>query len=77
MTPNGVVVETNEAGELRLAPTEAQMYRVGQNGEMIRRAAEEDTVETEASREAAQATAPPPRRRWTQPMDRARSPSSR
>ena len=34
------------------------MYRVGQNGEMIRRAAEEDTVETEASREAAQATAP-------------------
>ncbi|WP_373946049.1 OmpA family protein [Paracoccus marcusii] len=58
MTPNGVVVETNEAGELRLAPTEAQMYRVGQNGEMIRRAAEEDTVETEASREAAQATAP-------------------
>ncbi|WP_405402958.1 OmpA family protein [Paracoccus sp. Ld10] len=58
MTPNGVVVETNEAGELRLAPTEAQMYRVGQNGEMVRRAAEEDTVETEASREAAQAAQP-------------------
>ena len=58
MTPSGVVVETNEAGELRLAPTEAQMYRVGENGELIQRAAEEDTVETEASREAAEAVAP-------------------
>lgn len=58
MTPKGVVVETNNAGELRLAPTQAQMFRVGQNGEMIRRAAEEDTRETEASREAAEATQP-------------------
>ncbi|MFN4061684.1 MAG: OmpA family protein [Paracoccus hibiscisoli] len=56
MTPGGVIVETNEAGELRLAPVEAQMYRVGQNGELIQRAAEEDTPETEASREAAETT---------------------
>ncbi|MFC0199737.1 OmpA family protein [Paracoccus rhizosphaerae] len=58
MTPRGVVVETNQAGELRLAPVDVQMYRVGQNGELVRRAAEEDTPETEASREAAQASAP-------------------
>lgn len=58
MTPRGVVVETNEAGELRLAPVEAQMYRVGENGELVQRAAEEDTPETEVSREAAEAGAP-------------------
>ncbi|RJL06887.1 OmpA family protein [Paracoccus aestuarii] len=58
MTPSGVVVETNGAGELRLAPVEAQMYRVGQNGQMQLRAAEEDTPETEISREAAEAATP-------------------
>lgn len=58
MTPGGVVVELNDAGELRLAPTEAQMNRVGQDGQLVQRAAEEDTPETEASREAAQASAP-------------------
>ncbi|MEE2862242.1 MAG: OmpA family protein [Pseudomonadota bacterium] len=58
MTPRGVVVETNQAGELRLAPVDVQMYRVGQDGDLVRRAAEEDTPETAASREAAQASAP-------------------
>ncbi|WP_265500561.1 OmpA family protein [Paracoccus beibuensis] len=58
MTPRGVVVEANAAGELRLAPVEAQMYRVTEGGELVQRAAEEDTPETEASREAAEAGAP-------------------
>lgn len=58
MTPRGVVVEPNGAGELRLAPVEAQMNRVTRSGEIVQRAAEEDTQETEASREAAEAATP-------------------
>ncbi|MGZ3215697.1 OmpA family protein [Paracoccus sp. T5] len=57
-TPRGVVVERNERGELRLAPVEAQMYRVNNKGELVIRAAEENSRETEASREAAQASEP-------------------
>ncbi|MFN3525944.1 MAG: OmpA family protein, partial [Paracoccus sp. (in: a-proteobacteria)] len=58
MTPRGVVIETNDIGEYRLAPVDAQMYRVDQNGEMVLRAAEEDSRETEASREAAEGSQP-------------------
>jgi len=58
MTPRGIVVESNGAGAFRLAPTSVQMYRVTQSGEMVQRAAEEDTRETEAAREAAQASEP-------------------
>ncbi|MFN3275111.1 MAG: OmpA family protein [Paracoccus sp. (in: a-proteobacteria)] len=58
MTPRGVVIETNDIGEYRLAPVTAQMYRVDGSGEMVLRAAEEDTPETEASREAAAGSAP-------------------
>lgn len=58
MTPRGVVIETNDIGEYRLAPVTAQMYRVDGNGKMVLRAAEEDTPETEASREAAAGSAP-------------------
>lgn len=58
MTPRGVVIETNDIGEYRLAPVTAQMYRVDQNGDMVLRAAEEDTPDTEASREAAAGSPP-------------------
>ncbi|TGN46482.1 OmpA family protein [Paracoccus liaowanqingii] len=57
MTPQGVVVEPNDDGALRLAPAVAQMYRV-RDGQMVQRAAEEDAPETEASREAAEASTP-------------------
>lgn len=57
ITPRGVVIEDNGAGAFRLAAPEAQMYRV-QDGQMVLRAAEEDSRETEAAREAAEATAP-------------------
>nr|WP_111301781.1 OmpA family protein [Paracoccus saliphilus] len=57
-TPRGVVVERNENGQLRLAPVEAQTYRVNNKGELVVRAAEENRPQTEASREAAQASAP-------------------
>lgn len=56
-TPRGVVIETNDQGEYRLAPAPAQMYRV-QDGEMVLRAAEEGSEVTEAAREAAEAAAP-------------------
>lgn len=56
-TPRGVVIEMNDQGEYRLAPANAQMYRV-QDGEMVLRAAEEGSEVTEAAREAAEAAAP-------------------
>ncbi|MGP9804673.1 OmpA family protein [Paracoccus sp. NSM] len=56
-TPRGVVIETNDRGEYRLAPAPTQMYRV-QDGEMVLRAAEEGSEVTEAAREAAEAAAP-------------------
>ncbi|MDN5568379.1 MAG: hypothetical protein L0G27_06465, partial [Paracoccus sp. (in: a-proteobacteria)] len=58
MTPRGVVIERNGNGQLRLAATENQMYRVDGAGELVQRAAEENTKETEASREAAQQSEP-------------------
>lgn len=58
MTPRGVVIESNGAAAFRLATSENQMFRVNKSGDLIQRAAEENTRETEASREAAQQTAP-------------------
>ncbi len=58
ITPRGVVVERNGGGAFRLAEIGNQMYRVGTSGQLIERAAEEDTRETEAAREAARQNAP-------------------
>ncbi|SCY82199.1 OmpA family protein [Paracoccus tibetensis] len=57
LTPRGVVIEESEQGVFRLAAPEAQMYRV-EDGQMVLRAAEEDTRETEVAREAAEASEP-------------------
>ncbi|WP_378942099.1 OmpA family protein [Paracoccus sp. R86501] len=58
ITPRGVVVEPNGGGPFRLADTSNQMFRVGKSGDMVQRAAEEDTRETQASREAAKQSKP-------------------
>lgn len=58
ITPRGVVVEPNGGGAFRLADSGNQMYRVGTSGQLIERAAEEDTRETQAAREAARQNAP-------------------
>ncbi|MCF3972559.1 OmpA family protein [Paracoccus salsus] len=56
ITPRGVVLERNPAGRFLLAPGNAQMYRVTESGDLVARAAEEDTVKTAASEEAARET---------------------
>ena len=58
ITPRGVVIEPNGGGPFRLADTANQMFRVGKSGEMVQRAAEEDTRETQAAREAAKQSKP-------------------
>lgn len=58
ITPRGVVIEPNGGGPFRLADSANQMFRVGKSGEMVQRAAEEDTRETEAAREAARQSKP-------------------
>lgn len=57
LTPRGVMIEESEQGVFRLAAPEAQMYRV-EDGQLVLRAAEEDTRETEVAREAAEASEP-------------------
>ncbi|MDB6182010.1 OmpA family protein [Paracoccus fistulariae] len=54
VTPEGAVVQRNGKGELLLAPRDAQLYRVTNDGRFVRRAAEEDRRQTALSREAAQ-----------------------
>lgn len=56
LTPVGVVVDLQEDGALRLAPTSAQINQVYGNGQIVPRAAEEDVAETDGSREAASET---------------------
>ncbi|RJE80595.1 OmpA family protein [Paracoccus sp. JM45] len=57
-TPRGIVIEQNGASQLRLAASENQMLRVNKNGDLVQRAAEENTKETEAAREAARQSEP-------------------
>lgn len=54
VTPEGAVVQRNGKGELLLAPRDAQLYRVTNDGRFVRRTAEEDRRQTALSREAAQ-----------------------
>ncbi|WP_108503409.1 OmpA family protein [Paracoccus indicus] len=58
ITPRGVVIEPNGGGPFRLADTANQMFRIGKSGDMVQRAAEEDTRETQAAREAAKQSQP-------------------
>ena len=57
-TPRGIVVEQSGPSRLRLAAPENQMLRVNKAGDLVQRAAEENTKETEAAREAAQQSEP-------------------
>lgn len=56
VTPKGVVVQMDQQGQVQLAPRETQMFRATENGEMVARAAEEGTRETESAQQAAQET---------------------
>ncbi|AUH33879.1 OmpA family protein [Paracoccus tegillarcae] len=54
MTPRGVGVIVNDNDSVALLPSGRQINRVNANGEILPRAPEEDTVETAASKEAAE-----------------------
>lgn len=56
ITPRGVVLEQNGPGNYRMAAGNEQMFRATEAGEVVPRAAEEDSRETVASREAARET---------------------
>lgn len=57
ITPRGVVLEQNGPGNYRMAAGSEQMFRATEAGDVVPRAAEEDSRETAASREAARETA--------------------
>lgn len=59
MTPQGVVLEPQQNGRYLIASAKNQMFRVTKSGDIVERAAEEDTKETAAAKEAARQTQAP------------------
>ncbi|WP_182912889.1 OmpA family protein [Paracoccus onubensis] len=59
ITPGGVVLERQKNGRFVMAPAARQMYRVNDNGKVVRRVAEEGSAQTAIARELARAAGIP------------------
>ncbi|MDP0927246.1 OmpA family protein [Paracoccus onubensis] len=59
ITPGGVVLERQKNGRFVMAPAARQMYRVNDNGKVVRRVAEEGSAQTAIAREFARAAGIP------------------